>query len=331
MKENFNCSLTGSQWWKQYLGFLVLFLALFIPLELAAIKMSLPGAGNALSSLLFILVMLVLIIVLDAAFTIILAKIIYRSIGVRGEPFAFTGEIGPFIKLTLIGSLLSIVTLGFYFPWFTKKLTDYIAQNSEYRGEKAAFLGKPGKLLKYFLLALWLPLIVWIAVFMLLVTALTVSIMNSGSGAVAFGILAAVVYIAIFIVIVPFLYLTYKWYFDIQWKDTRITWKTEFWPSCLMITGQILLTIITVGIYWPALYIKCYRYFAARTVLETAGKETARLGFEGRAGSGFGLLWGQTLLSILTLGIYLPWAYANCMRYFINGTFVEDKQELIGQ
>jgi len=328
MKDNFSCSLTGARWWKQYLGFLVLFLALFIPLELAAIKMSLPGAGNGLSSLLFILVMLVLIIVLDAAFTIILAKIIYQSIAVRGESFTFTGEIGPFIKLTLIGSLLSIVTLGFYFPWFTKKLTDYIAQNSGYRGEKAAFLGKPGKLLKYFLLALWLPIIGWSILFVLLITA---AIMNLGGAVVLFVILAVIVYIAIFIVMVPFIYLSYKWYFNIQWKDIRITWKTEFWPSCLMITGQILLTIITLGIYWPALYIKCYRYFAARTVLETAGKETARLGFEGRTGSGFGLLWGQALLSIITLGIYLPWAYANCMRYFINGTFIEDKQELIGQ
>jgi len=329
MKENFTCSLTGSKWWKQYLGFLVLFLALFIPLELAAIKMSMPGAGSVVSNLLFILVMLVLIIILDAAFTIILAKIIYPSIGLRGETFKFTGEIVPFIKLNLIGGLLSIVSLGFYFPWFSRNIAAFIASSTEFNGEKAAFLGKPGKLLKYYLLALWVPIIVWAVLFGLMIAGMTVSMVNSSGAATVFGILAAIVYLAIFFVIIPFIYLSYKWYFDIQWKDTHIAWKTEFWPSCLMILGQILLTIITVGIYWPMFYIKCYRYFAERTVLETEGKEKARLGFDGK--KGFGLLWGQTLLSIITLGIYLPWAYANCMRYFINGTFIEEKQELIGQ
>ncbi len=331
MKENFSCSITGSQWWKHYLGFLALFLALFIPLEFAIIKMSMPGAGNPASGLLFILVMLVLILILDAAFTILLTKIIYNSISVRGEAFKFTGEIGPFIKLTLIGSLLSIVTLGFYFPWFTRNIAAYITSSSNYRGEKAVFLGKPGKLLKYFLLALWVPILIWAVLFGILITVMTISIMNEGSATIVFGILAVIVYFALFFLIVPFIYLSYKWYFDIQWKDIHITWKTEFWPSSRLIAGQLLLTIITLGIYWPALYIKCYRYFAERTVLETDGKETARLGFDGKTDSGFGLLWGQSLLSIITLGIYLPWAYANCLRYFVNGTFIENTQELLGQ
>ena len=40
-----------------------------------------------------------------------------------------------------------------------------------------------------------------------------------------------------------------------------------------------------------------------RTVLTNDGVEVGRLGFEGGMGQGFGLLWGQILLSIVTLGI----------------------------
>jgi uncharacterized membrane protein YjgN (DUF898 family) len=92
---------------------------------------------------------------------------------------------------------------------------------------------------------------------------------------------------------------------------------------------QVFLTIITIGIYWPAMYINLYRYFAGKTILEVAEKEQARLGFDGKTSSGFALLWGQTLLSILTLGIYLPWAIANCIRFFVNNSWLENTQTLI--
>ncbi len=329
MKENFSCTLTGSQWWKPLIGYFVLLLALFIPFEFAIIRMSLPGAENPGSSLLFMLVMLILIIILEAAFSIIIYRIVYPSISIRNESFKFNGQIGPFIKLYLIGSLLSLITLGFYFPWFTKKLMDYITENTEFKGEKTFFLGKAGKLLKYYLLALWLPLIVWAILVIGIAGLAGVVAAFSTPLAIILGIIAGILYLFIFVIIIPFMYLAYKWQMDMQWKNIRITWKTEFWPSSLFLAGQVLLTIITVGIYFPAFYIKSYRYFIGKTVLETNGEEISRLGFKND--SGFGYIWGQTLLSMITMGIYLPWAYANCLRYFINNTYIEDKQSLLNQ
>lgn len=331
MKDNFSCALNGAQWWKPFLGFLILFLAVVIPYELAAIKMSGPGAENIISTLLFLIVMIALMVILQAAFAIILCRIVYPTISVKNETFKFFGDIGGFIKLNLVGVLLSIVTIGFYFPWYTKKIADYVAVNSEFRGEKAAFQGKAGKLLKYYLLALCLPVLVWLVLFGVLIWVTIIAASSSPWVATASGILAAVVYISIFFVIMPFLYLSYKWFVDIKWKDSHVSWKTEFWPSIFFLAGQTLLSIITIGIYLPAFCIKAYRYFIGKTIIETDGKEVSHLGFEGKTGTGFGLLWGQMLLSMLTLGIYLPWAYANCIRFFINNTFVEDKQVLISQ
>lgn len=94
----------------------------------------------------------------------------------------------------------------------------------------------------------------------------------------------------------------YKWYVDIRWQEVTIRWKTAFWPSCLFILGQLLLTVITVGIYGPAAFLRLYQYFAGRTVLSDPSGEIGRLGFDGPIGRGFGLLWGQALLSLITAG-----------------------------
>jgi uncharacterized membrane protein YjgN (DUF898 family) len=74
------------------------------------------------------------------------------------------------------------------------------------------------------------------------------------------------------------------------------------------------------------LIITTWRYFASKTVLIQNNEKTAHFGFEGKTRKGFCLLWGQTLLCIITLGLYLPWAYAKCMNYFINNTYFEENQ-----
>ena len=331
MKDHFSCTLAGSAWWKPMLAFFILFLAVYIPLEFAIIKMADTGIGNEISTLLFMMVMIVLLVLLEAGISVILCRIAFPTIAVRNEHFKFNGDIAEFIKLNLKGILLSIVTAGFYFPWYSTRIIGYLASNSEYRGEKALFQGNPGKLLKYYLLALWLPIILWSIIFSSLVFITLLMQSKAPAEGMGYGLIAGIVYTSIFFIIVPFIYLSCKWYVDFKWKDVSITWKTEMWPATFFLMGQVFLTIITLGIYWPAFYLKAYRYFIGKTIVESGGKEISRLGFDGRISEGFALLWGQALLSIITAGIFLPWAYANCIRYFINGSYIEDTQGFISQ
>lgn len=85
----------------------------------------------------------------------------------------------------------------------------------------------------------------------------------------------------------------------------------------------IFLTVITLGIYLPAAYIKVYRYLVGHTEIQTEQKQEGRLGFRGRSGWGFGLLWGQILLTTVTLGVYAPWALAKVGKWFLSNTYVE--------
>jgi len=328
MKENFSCSLTGKMWCKQILLYVVFCLVTIIPPEIALMKITTTEKSAVLAStILFVIVMFSLFAIMVAWFTIVFSKLLYLTISFKGKTFTFTGKAGEFIKLYLVQFLLTLITFGFYSPWYTKRITDYMVSHSEYNGEKTIFLGKGSKLFKYFLLALLIPVIIWAGLFGAIIGIIRLSSTNLNPSQVAlFSILAVIVYILIFIIIIPYMYLEYKWLFNMKWKNIFISWNTKFWSSCFFILKQVLLTLVTLGIYWPVLTIKTWRYFACKTVLIENNEEKVHFGFEGKTGKGFCFLWGQTLLCIITLGFYFPWAYAKCLKFLINNTFFEENQ-----
>lgn len=217
--------------------------------------------------------------------------------------------------------------MGIYYPWYTKRITDYLAQKTSLDNDFFQFKGRPAKLLQYFILALIIPLIIWAIIFSILVVHLSKNKYSIENFSLI--ILTAVVYLFLFILIAPFLYLAYKWNINFEWKGKKILWNTNFWPSVGFIAGQTLLTIITLGIYWPVLLIKSYRYFISKTILVENEVEIGRFAFEGTCKEGFALIWGQTLLSIITIGIYTPWAYANVMRWVFEKSSLETEQLLL--
>jgi len=100
-------------------------------------------------------------------------------------------------------------------------------------------------------------------------------------------------------------------------------WRTRFWPAFGAIFLQVLLCLVTAGIYLPAAYVKLYRYFVQRTELEREGQPYGKLGFDGKAGQGFLRIWGQALLTLITVGFYYPWAMAKIGRWFAGHTTLD--------
>lgn len=330
MKDKFMSSLSGKKWWKPFLCFVLLLLAVNIPQELSSMRyIEKPDAVSGMGKFLFSLVTIGLTAIIEAAFIAILYRIVYASISIRDKTFAFTGKSGDLIKILLPGILLCMITLGFYVPRFEKRLVGYIAEQSELDGERFHFMGTTKKLYKYYLLGFVLPIIVWVAGFVgiALATGVPLDATADTSGQYLLFVVASTV--ILMLLLIPFLVLNYKWMMNIRWKDRLVTWKISLWPACGYILGQVALTIVTLGIYWPALMIKIYRYFVDKTVILDNGTEKACFGFEGKTGRGFGLLWGQALLCIVTLGIYSPWAVAKIANYFITDSFIEEKQEMI--
>jgi hypothetical protein len=175
---------------------------------------------------------------------------------------------------------------------------------------------------------------------------------SGGGSPTTVTLLVLLFYIVFLIALMFFVYLNYKWLVQIRWNGRTILWKTDFWKSVGMIVGQTLLSIVTVFIYLPAASLRLYRYFTARTVMlsadsgaqpedaasrkprsgtQDAGDEIGHLGFDGPLGRGFLVIWGQLLLTIITIGIYLPWAYARIFRWVAKYTYYEPTAEKVPQ
>lgn len=328
MKENFGCTLTGSHWWKPYLIYLVSAMVLVSIFEVAYFGILKPRDAtiSGVSAFLVVISSFACLLILQAVFMVILGKIAYASCSYKDKSPVFTAETGELVKVYLINALYTALTFSIYFPWYVKNITDYLVEHSVYDGEKAVFNGTGKKLFKYYALALILPVLAITIIFTAILTAVLVATGFTGDpeqNTFLELVIILILYPILFFACIPFVYLMYKWYVNIGWKTLTVKWETEFWPSCLFIAGQLLLTLITVGIYWPVFLIKAWRYFSEKTIVQDNGAAVAKLGFEGDTKQGFMLLWGQALLSIITLGVYLPWAYANCIRYFITNTYTD--------
>lgn len=322
MKTYFSFSLKGNDWWKPFLLYWILYLAFSSPSSPLGRDVSPPQADVFLNILLFIL---------QVIFTIVFLRIILPKVSFGNESPKFRGDIGTYLKINVIGALLTVVTLTMYAPWYARRVAAYLVGEMEYRGEHPEFLGDPKRLFRYFILGFWLPVLVLSVLFGLIIYAVTGGesmYLFSGNGTLV-TLLSVIMAVVMFIALVPFIYLVYSWFIHIRWRDVVVSLQASFHPSWLYILGQLVLTIITAGIYWPAAMLKLLRYFAGRVVLSRNEVVFGRLGFEGDIGRGFGLIWGQTLLCIITLGVYTPWAVEKVGSWITGHVFYEDESAVV--
>ena len=124
------------------------------------------------------------------------------------------------------------------------------------------------------------------------------------------------------IIVIPYMYFVYKWMVNIDYKNYNVKWETEFWNSCGKIALEILLSVITVGIYYPMAMIKLYKYFTEKTIAQS-GEIRRKFGFDADNINDFLFIWGQILLTIITLGVYYPWSISKIGKRILSRTYLE--------
>ena len=308
MKNYFGFTLTGKKFLPVWLIFYVLFI---IPYVFVVLKMNSTPKGIVPSGLIFVALFALILVALFLTFYI--TKILIENIQYNGKSVTFNGKFGSYVGTVIVGFILSIITLGIYMAWFIKNIYSFFIDNSSYENESFKFRGKGGQLFVIFLLTLFVP------IFLVTIITTTLMIANPGNSISAALILQQVV---ILIVIIPYIYLIYKWRVNIDYKSFNAKLETEFWGACGNIALQILLCIITIGIYTPMAVVKLYKYFADKTVAQSADIKI-KFGFDADNMSDFLFLWGQMLLTIITLGIYYPWCISKVGSRILGRTYLE--------
>ncbi|MBN2638241.1 MAG: DUF898 family protein [Bacteroidales bacterium] len=258
------------------------------------------------------------IMALSVVFHYYFNRIYINYSGFGGHSFRFTGKLGSFLEMILPNIFLTIITLSFYFPWLIKAYANYFVEHTEYKDHKSFFLGSGKGIFGIYMLVL-VPTII-ASIFLVVFKS------NYTGDIPTYNWVNLVEYIFM----IPAAYLFIKWLLNFKYKEYHIYLASKFWPSLWKIMVQLFYSMITIGIYIPVMYVKLYEYFVAQIVVEKSDS-TFKLGFEEDVMDDFLFLWAQTLLSLVTIGIYTPWAISKIGNRFFRRTFIviEEPEQVI--
>jgi len=315
MKNYFNFNLKAEKLLPVWITFLILFM---VPYVFLVVKMKdIIQPGHPSGAFKFFGIVLLLSII-AYALVFFMVKLTIGGVEFKGKSFVFSGTFGQFFGKFIIGTFFSIITLGIYSPWFITTIQKFFVDNTSIDSTDLEFKGTAGKLFKILFFTTFLPLMALIIIMVIIqfksgnhANPSTVSIFNN---------------IITTIIMIPYMYYFYKWLVNIKFREYTIRWETDFWNSCGKLLMEILLSIITVGIYYPYALLRLYKYFLERTfAVSENGKKG--FGFDMEAGKDFLFLWGQLLLTIITLGIYYPWACCKITSRILGKTYTEELAE----
>jgi uncharacterized membrane protein YjgN (DUF898 family) len=312
MKRYFSFGLSGGELFPIFICFYIPFAlsygGIFFVIGLSNNK-AVPMGGYLIALFSCIAVLFVTYCV----FAVLFSRKIMPAFSLDGTPFSFECSVLRFLGLNFVGALLSVVTLGIYTPWYLSKVIRLYAGGIGYRGERLAFLGKGGRLLVVLLLTVCIPMVI--------LTALSLTAFRSFEGKPYYQPVLRVVSL---ILLTPYIYELYNWMFNFRYGGRLIRWNTSFIEAVPRILLQMVITIVTAGIYYPAAVLWLYRYFASKTEVVSGDGSKGSFGFDGSMARGFILIWGRILLIIVTLGVYTPWGICKICAWVSERSYLSE-------
>lgn len=223
----------------------------------------------------------------------------------------FIGKGSELFGILIDNFFLNLLTLGIYYPWAkAKKLRYYYSATSINKSDfqfsgtgKEMFFGLAKALLILFLLNFAYEtfmagmIIDWIL------------------------LVGGILYFLIFWLLFVIASIRAKRYrmSRTSWRGIRFRFEGTFKETSMMIAKGWLMTILSLGLYYPYYRNRFQEYWTTRS---SFGK--IYFNYNGKGNDVFQIWIKGILISILTFGIYIFWLKANLQRYFWNHTKYSD-------
>lgn len=303
----FSFKLKGKDWIGLYLAALAFYGIPAIAIQFISRKMQ-HDPQNFTNILYFFGLFAVMMFSLLILITPIIKRFI-ENIYLGDNSLKYSGKISEFVLLNIGNLLLCLITLGIYFPWYVTKLWRYILGRTSYNGNKFIFNGKGLHLLGLLLATIVFPMILY-----------SIAISFFGKGLNDKLTFIVVNQIIVILIMIPYIYWVYKWMMNIGYKNYLIKWETNSIQSMVKILKEILLTILTIGIYYPVAVTKLYEYFIKLTTVSQQEIKVYSFNAKYNYLNIWKIMWSQILLSIITIGIYGAWAYCRIAKLIVDNT-----------
>ncbi len=227
-------------------------------------------------------------------------------------PFSFKGHGSEYFGIVIVNLLLTIITLGLYYPWAKARQLQYLYGATEFTGSRFEFHGTGQEMFKGFVKAI------------LIVTILVGSFV--GFTYLKMPILAMLVYLGGIVFLIPLaIHGSYRYRMSrTSWRGIRFGYRGDRGELMGRFMKDVLLTIFTLGIYgaWLKMHLRTY-------VVSNIRFGNATFKYKGAGGEFLGLNIKGYFLSLITLGIYFFWWQKELFEYYVNNLSLEHGDERI--
>ena len=224
--------------------------------------------------------------------------------------FKFHADGGTLFGIILVNTLLTFVTLGFYYPWARAKMLKYFYSSTEFNGNRFEFHGTGKEMFKGFIKVI-------------IIFAVLYGLFLVGGLKHMYGLLFLAY--ALLLAIIPFAIhggMRYR-LSRTSWRGIHFGYHGDLKELLVLFFKNIGLTIITLGIYGPWMAVNLHRYVESNSRIGNA-----KVQFDGEGTDFFALNLKGYLLTIITFGIYAPWYATSIHKFYIEHTSLEQEGQV---
>jgi len=219
--------------------------------------------------------------------------------------FTYHATGGALFLILLKNGFLTVITFGIYSFWAKTNTQKYIAENVEWAGERFSFHGTGKERFIGFIKAV---AIITVGVIILQIIGKILGTINVTLAQ----IVPAILTIGFFLGIIPFVIVGSRKYLTSRtgYRNLRFGFDGKGLELAKIFLKGGLLTIVTLGIYYPWFYAEKEAYTSSKTRYGNTN-----FGFQADGKELFFIYLKGVFLSIITLGIYSSWFIAELQNY----------------
>ncbi len=226
----------------------------------------------------------------------------------QNKNLVFKGNGAELFQLLFVNILLLVVTLGFYYPWAKARKLRYLYMQTELDNKAFTFNGTGKEIFWGFIKSMLLLLVLY-----------GMLIAGTLSRNPFIAILTPLVFIVVFLVIVPLAVhgsLKYRMSRS-SWSGIHFGYRGDRGILIKKFIGGTLLTVVTLYFYLAWFIVDLRKY-----ILGNIRFGNVQFRFDGTGGALFLLNLKGFFFSIITLGIYGFWWMRNVVRFYINNLVI---------
>lgn len=229
----------------------------------------------------------------------------------KNYQLSYTGKGSQFFSIIIVNWLLTLITLGLYYPWAKAKQLHYLYGETQLNGDSFAFHGTGREMFKGFIKAILLFVSLFGIVYLFTFLELP-----------AVGI---ILFYLGFLALMPLaIHGSYRYRMSrTSWRGIRFGYRGDRKEFTLSFFKWIFFTIITFGIYsfWMSMNMRRY-------VIGNVRFGDAEFNYAGNGDDYILIFFKGYFLTAITFGIYFFWWQKELFEYYVSNTSLhqEDKE-----